>query len=767
MRTGIPRRAFLKQSAFGIAGAVLTCVDLSGFPLPAQQAQNGMGGSSTSSNGVTDKSQATTDVSGGTMAEYLFRLIKKPPDYSQDLPLIADSRKRALAAGPKALQYVLERAGTQDAKQSLALKRMGYDGLAQLWSYEGDMQKAIANYRLEYEILGELGETARVLEMVEKIGIAELRLGENENWCRHHNSSSSIFPLSAEAHFTQTDAAHDAIRQFLEYLKQKPDDLEVRWLLNMANMMLGTYPQGVAKKYLIPPNVFKAAEDTVRFTDIAPAVGLNIFDMAGGAIVDDFDNDGLPDVVVSSYNAIQHMRYFHNNGDGTFSEQTEKAGLADQFGGLNIIQTDYNNDGRPDIYVMRGAYEEPMRKSLLRNNGDGTFTDVTQQAGLAVPATMSQTAVWADFDNDGWLDLFVGNELTPSQLFHNNGDGTFTDIAPKAGVDRSAFTKSVVAGDYDNDGYMDLYVSNWGEKNFLYHNNGDGTFTDVAARLQVDLPLQSFTSWFFDYNNDGWLDLYVSSLTPSLTQYLRSVLGQTIPEEIQPRLYRNTGKGTFEDVTEETGLAHAGMTMGANFGDIDNDGFLDFYLGTGNPSYATLIPNLMFRNIEGKHFADITYSSGTGTLQKGHAVAFADINNDGQVEMFCKLGGATPGDSYFSALFRNPHPNDNHWITIKLTGVKTNRAAIGARIKLTVSAQHGQRREIHRTVTSGGSFGASPLRQHIGIGKASRINEIEIWWPTSKTHQVFHHVEPNQFIEVKEFESSFAKLKPPTFVLPH
>src|SRR5207247_1674767 len=365
-----------------------------------------------------------------------------------------------------------------------------------------------------------------------------------------------------------------------------------------------------------PPSTFESKQDIGRFEDVAPALGLDTFNMAGGVIMDDFDNDGFLDLVTSSLDPCMPLNFFRNEGNGTFTARASASGLSKQLGGLNLAQVDYNNDGWLDIYVMRGGWEPAMRKSLLKNNGDGTFTDVTRESGLAIPATSSQTAAWLDFDNDGNIDLFVGNESAPSQLFHNNGDGTFADVAHKAGVDRVAFTKGVVAGDYDNDGYPDLYVSNMGEENFLYHNNRNGTFTDVARQLHVEKPIWSFPVWFFDYDNDGWLDLFVSSYSYSLIDVARSYLKVPVQTETL-KLYRNTGKGSFQDVTEEVGLARVFMPMGANFGDVDNDGFLDFYLGTGSPSYGALVPNVLFRNQDGKHFVDITASSGTGHLQKG------------------------------------------------------------------------------------------------------------------------------------------------------
>jgi hypothetical protein len=399
-----------------------------------------------------------------------------------------------------------------------------------------------------------------------------------------------------------------------------------------------------------------------------------------------------------------------------------------------------------------------QRKSLLRNNCDGTFTDVTARSGLSVP-TSTQAAVWVDINNDGLLDLFVGNETGPAQLFLNNGDGTFKDISHAAGIDKVAFTKGVAAADYDNDGYADLFVSNLTGPNFLYHNNHDNTFTEVAASAGVQGPAHGFATWFFDYDNDGWPDLFVTSYFVSVDETARTYLG--LPHNATTlKLYRNMKDGTFKDVTAEVGLDKVFMPMGANFGDIDNDGFLDIYLGTGNPSYGSLVPNVLLRNHDGKYFVDVTASSGTGDLHKGHAVAFADLENNGNEDIVAEMGGATPGDSHAMRVFENPgHGND--WISLKLVGTKSNRSAIGARIKVTVENKGQGMRSIYRTVGSGGSFGASPLQQHIGLGKNARIAELEIWWPTSNTRQHFANVDKNQFLEIKEFATDYAKLDRP------
>ena len=703
--------------------------------------------------------QLVTSVIGDAEVESLFRQYSKPPNYEQNLTLVRDLRHGAVNAGIRQLQSQLALPSTGGEITQDVRDRLMHDHyvLAQLFSYQGEMENAVAHFQAAYDLASSAVAHDDYQDALEKVlGIAHLRRGEVDNCLAHHNVHMCVFPLCPEAQHTLTSGSETAIRHFLKYLEETPDELEEHWLLNLAYMTLGKYPSEVPRKYLIPAAAFESKENIGPFTDVAPTVGLKVFSTAGGVIMDDLDNDGFLDLVVSGMEPGQQLRYFHNNGDGTFTDRSDAAGLANQLGGLNLIQTDYNNDGWTDILVMRGGWLSPVRRSLLRNNGDGTFTDVTREAGLAVPATASQTAVWADFDNDGWLDLFVGNENAPAQLFHNNRDGTFTDIARDAGVDRIAYSKACVAGDYDNDGYPDIYVSNYRGENFLYHNNHDGTFTEVARDLHVEKPIFSFPTWFFDYDNDGWLDLFVSSYIVSVSEVMKSYLGLPVQAETL-KLYKNTG-GSFRDVTKEVGLDRVFMPMGANFGDIDNDGYLDFYLGTGSPSYASLVPNVLFKNIDGKRFVDVTTPTGTGIIQKGHGIAIGNLFNDGDPVIFSEIGGMAPGDAYYSAVFKNTGCRNN-WIDIKLVGVKTNRAAIGARIKLTLASGNGERRTIHRHVTSGGSFGASPFQQHIGVGKAWAIESIEIWWPTSGTRQIFWHVAVNQFVQVTEFAKTYSRLQ--------
>jgi hypothetical protein len=632
--------------------------------------------------------------------------------------------------------------------------------LAQLQAYQGNMDQAVEHWEAAYKIAA-AEIPPGVPPLLEVLGVAYLHKSEMKNNVYRNPGDWCLFPPLLAKPYRVTDDSEKAVQYFLKYLAlkpERPDQLQVRWLLNLAYMTIGKYPSGVPQAYLISPSAFESKQDIGRFVDVAPAAGLNFTAMANGVIADDFENNGLLDLAVSSYDVCAPMRFFHNNADGTFTDRASQAGLSSQLGGLNMIQADYNNDGCTDILVLRGAWEFPMRKSLLRNNCDGTFTDVTREAGLAEPATRTQTAVWADIDNDGFLDLFVGNENGPSQLFRSRGDGTFEDISHSAAVDKIAFTKGVVAADYDNDGFVDFYVSNLYGGNFLYHNNHDRTFTEVSEKAGVHQPQsQSFGTWFFDYDNDGWPDLFVTSYFFSADETLRSYLG--LPRNVQTmKLYHNMKDGTFKDVTAEAGLDKINMPMGANFGDVDNDGFLDIFLATGGPEYGALVPKMFLRNNEGKSFVDITASSGTDELHKGHGVAFADLGNDGKENILVSIGGATPGDAHAFRVFQNPG-NGNDWITVKLVGVKTNRSAIGARIHLTVENEGKPPRSIYRTVGSGGSFGASPLQQHIGLGKSAKIRDLEIWWPTSNTKQNFSNVGINQFIEIKEFAKEYTKLE--------
>lgn len=594
--------------------------------------------------------------------------------------------------------------------------------------------------------------------------IANLRIGEQRNCLAHPGAAACLFPIQRGGVHADRAGSEAARKLLLELLENSPNDLAALWLLNLASMTLGEYPAGVPERWRIDPSVFASEADVGQFRNVAPEVGVANSGLAGGAVLEDLDGDGRLDVVASSWGLDDQLRYLHNDGDGFFSDRTEAGGLTGEVGGLNLNHADYDNDGHPDLLVMRGGWLGPngaFPPSLLRNRGDGTFEDVTEHAGLLVAAQPGQTAAWDDYDGDGWLDLFLGHETSSpddshaSQLFHNERNGRLREIGAAVGLADLGWVKGAVWGDYDNDGRPDLYVSRLGQDNLLFHNEGRGAvggppwvFRDVGRKAGVTGPRMSFPTWFFDYDNDGWLDLFVGGWDAvPMGQVAALALGRPTSAE-RPRLYHNEGNGRFQDVTAQAGLDRVLLAMGANFGDVDEDGWEDIYVGTGAPSLWVLMPNRMFRNDGGRHFQDVTTSGGFGHLQKGHGIAFGDVDGDGDQDVYAVMGGWYSGDVARNVLFENPG-HGRHWIVLRLEGVRSNRSAIGARIDVVIRTVDGER-HIRRVVGTGGSFGSSSLQQEVGLAEAQAISRLEIRWPTSGVIQNFAEVPLDQVYRVRE-----------------
>lgn len=616
--------------------------------------------------------------------------------------------------------------------------------------------------------------------IMKSLAIAYLRLGERMNCIYNHTGESCIYPIANKGIHVNKQGAEKAIELYTKLLRYDGSDLESRWLLNVAYMATGGYPQQVPPNLLMTLPATDSSYTIKPFTDLSARLALNIKNLAGGSVVEDFNNDGYVDIVTSSWSLQEGMHYYINNRNGTFTDATAASGLKELTGGLNMVQTDYNNDGLKDIFVLRGAWKGKFGKepnSLLKNNGDGSFTDVTREAGL-LSFYPTQTATWADFNNDGWLDVFIGNEtmpygkMNPCELYLNNRNGTFTEMAAKTGCSHIGFVKGVTSGDYNNDGFVDLFLSTLNGKKILLKNEGlvQGLchFKDVSMEAGLsNNTTATFTTWFWDYDNDGWLDILVCGyeFNRSLSWYAAAE-ALNIPHGNSGNifLFRNKHDGTFEDVTERSGLNRIAFAMGGNFGDIDNDGWLDFYLGTGNPQYTSLVPNKMFKNIQGKRFADITVPARVGNLQKGHGVSFVDLDNDGDQDIYIEMGGAYVGDAYENALYINPGQNHNHRLLLSLQGSECNRPAIGARIKISFR-ENGSKRILYRDVNSGGSFGANPLLQHIGTGTANQIDEVVIQWPGKTTTQVFKNLPVDSVITIKQGMQTFTttRLQPFNF----
>ncbi len=772
LREIIDRRSFLR-SAFG--GSIGLAASLA-WPLnlaagAAGAAASGLGGSAAAGaqGAGPSASRKPQPESNRKMAELLAKITREAD------PLRNPFRNREQAAILNTLKA-----------QATDPQRLFQIRIRLAWQYldSGDADAALKEYDAIWQYMEETNvpfEERREVEWLTFKAVCYLRMGENENCLENHNGDSCIFPISTKAVHKLERGSRGAVAVLTELLGKYPGCLRARWLLNIAYMTLGEYPARVPKEWLLEPRLFASEYDIKHFPDIAADVGLDVHGLSGGVVLEDFDNDGFLDVMVSSWGLHDQVRLFHNNGDGTFTDRTEEAGLMGLTGGLNMIHCDYNNDGFMDVMILRGAWmgsEGHYPFSLLRNNGDFTFTDVTEEAGM-LRLRPSHSAAWFDYNGDGWLDVFVvaetkNGDKVACELYRNNGDGTFTECAAENGLDFVGFYKAAVTADYNNDGRPDIFLSRLDGPRKLLRNDGPAgadkspgarwKFTDVAYEAGIGGPPESFTCWFFDYDNDGWPDILVTGyLIQDVGDIAADYLGLPYAGQ-RTKLYRNNGDGTFSDVSKECGLDKLLLSMGASFGDLDNDGWLDCYFGTGNPDLSVLIPNRMFRNDGGRRFQDVTTSGGFGQLQKGHGVAFGDINNSGTQDIYTVIGGAVEGDHFQNQLFANPG-HGNNWLKLKLEGVKTNRAALGARVKVVVQTEEGER-AMYRTVGTGGSFGSTTVRQEIGLGKATVIRRVEIFWPVTGITQVVQGLEINHLYHITEGVEEPTRVKLRSFKWP-
>jgi len=532
----------------------------------------------------------------------------------------------------------------------------------------------------------------------------------------------------------------------------------------------------------------------VTFVDIAREAGLKSPNVWGGInkkkyIVEakgsgvaffDYDNDGWIDIYLSNGvrfeetytpdNApIQHL--YRNNGNGTFTDVTVKAGLARTGWGTGVSVGDYDNDGWDDLFCSYWGHN-----ILWHNNGDGTFTDVTKKAGLWEERVRWGTgSTFLDYDRDGFLDLFVANYIEldlkkvpmPGQagtcqwkgipvmcgphglpggvniLYHNNGDGTFSDVSHKAGVLKPGprYSITAVSYDFDNDGWPDIYVAVDSEPSILFHNNHDGTFSDIAteagcAYSEEGQEQAGMGVGVGDYDCNGWFDIFKTNFSDDT-----------------PNLYRNNGDGTFTDVTFFSGLGinTRYVCWGAGFTDYDNDGWTDIFHVTGHvypeiESYhldaGFLSPRVVYRNLGNGKFKDVSKEMGPAVTSRfsSRGCAFGDFDNDGDVDVLVLNMNDYP------SLARNEGGNKNNWIEIKLLGTKANRTAIGARVRV-VTGKRAQMDEVH----SGTSvMSQSDLRLQFGLGQVKQIDLIEVKWPTTQNIEKFTNIEANQILTIKE-----------------
>ena len=497
----------------------------------------------------------------------------------------------------------------------------------------------------------------------------------------------------------------------------------------------------------------------------------------GGVALLDFDNDGYLDIFFTNGARIPslvkddasfHNRLYRNNHDGTFTDVTEHAGLAGQGYSMGAAAADFDNDGWTDLYVT--GFD---RNILYHNNGDGTFTDVTERARVtgrdaSGKKLWSMGAAWLDYDNDGRLDLFVTNYLDwsfanprlcgepgkrlscspayfpgqPNLLYHNNGDGSFTEVSTTAGIGQHIGKgMSVAIADYDGDGFTDIFVSNDNERNFLFHNEHGRGFVEVGVESAVaftedGVPISGMGADFRDLNNDGRPDLIVTALE-----------GETFP------LYLNEGHGFFTPATYQTGIGFASRRMsgwGVGAYDFNNDGFKDLFVANAHVSENVGLygkhqyrqPNAVFLNTGKAMFRDVTAQAGEAmsTAAAHRGTAFGDLNNDGMVDAVVSAIGS-PAEILF-----NTTSGGGHWLLIQTQGRQSNRDGIGTLIKVT--GQSGLVQYNHVS-TASGYASSSDKRVHFGLGADARILQIELRWPSGKA-QVLHDVPADQILKVTE-----------------
>jgi len=601
----------------------------------------------------------------------------------------------------------------------------------------GRLEKRLKSAPDDHKTRVELGEILGKCGLYEQSEAELLKVPQGSSWYARSRHEAAVSMGRAGRLRRAAELGVDA-------LNADPANERARYWLWLTARKMGDYPGFVPQQHRMDVVVGRE-KPVVSFTDIAPKIGLDKTSGGRGIAIFDYDNDGYLDIAIGA--AHGGCNLYHNNGDGTFTDVSIGSGIDKSVNTFALLAADYNNDGFVDLYVTRlGFYGGDGE--LLRNNGDGTFTNVTEQAGLSAwgPAF---GASWVDYDNDGFLDLYICNNLgglfdrkTPNRLFHNNGDGTFSETTEAAGLKTIWPTIGCAWGDYDNDGFQDLFVSNAMGRSQLYHNNGDGTFTDVSEKAGVTESGFGTNATFWDFDNDGWLDIvqFVWSDHEDVIHTMR--FGEAPPNGTPMRVYRNNRDGTFTQVNRELNLNGAWGTMSASVGDVNNDGYVDFILGNGSPKMDRLDPMVLLE-FDGAQFRNTTFAAGLAYRGKSHGVTCGDLFGDGRMSMLVAAGGQYPGDLMTTSVYYADKLAGNY-LNVRLVGARSNRSAIGARV-----AVQADGRWQYRQVSGGTNFGCLPLEQHFGFGSTRCIDAVEIRWP-SGLQQRFEGLEINHTFEFTE-----------------
>jgi hypothetical protein len=583
----------------------------------------------------------------------------------------------------------------------------------------------------------------------------------------HDHNAQLMCSLPLTRFHDRAESARAAAKIFERLLdRYDPSNRLYQWLLNFNYMTAGGFPQEVPAKYLVRGDFIEAFYGGGRkaveakyahlsFNENARGLGVDTFNAGKGVAVEDFDRDGYLDIATGGN--FDLVKFYHNEGGRNFTDRTKEAGLDQIKQPFVISSADYDNDGWVDLFFARpfGNY------ALYRNRGDGTFGDVTAQAGLldAKPAdhiAATWVAAWGDVDNDGDLDLFLaqwGFKLPfvrnlmakprmDSALFINEG-GRFVERAKQWGLGPTVEDQYFIGaafGDYDRDGFPDLFLSSpLRHTSVLLHNAGGRGFepTDLIGRGEG-----GFVASFIDFNHDGRLDVYQAGFADAKTSVEQVVFGEHRDTYRSGRttIFVQSPDGKFQERADLFDMP-AG-TMGSSFGDINNDGCYDFYLGTGTPEAWFILPKLMYvGEPEGRRCADrltnISMLHGLGSIQKGHGIVFFDFDNDGDEDIYSSLGGMWPADKWPNQFFVNESRLKNSWVSIRLRGRRTNYYGVGATIRVAAESPKGEEIVRYALMDQRTGFGSSPYLAHVGLMDAARIKGVEVYWPGSGCTKVY------------------------------
>ncbi len=551
----------------------------------------------------------------------------------------------------------------------------------------------------------------------------------------------------------------DALAIFREVVSDPQGaPLKVFWYANIAQEAAGVPPDQRAPRFPFRADLtFPATGAEKVFVDIAKSLNVDRYDGLGPTAWGDVDHDGDDDLFTcgcDSYGAL-----LRDDGE-RFTDVSREVGLEHVQSGYSATLADSDGDGWLDVYVGRDGWNGPARNGLYRNR-EGHFEDATEKAGVGDPGS-SFVHLWTDVERDGDLDLYVANGITGggdiNNLYKNKGDGTFENATRAAGLEEPRGTKTigVAVGDYDDDGLPDLFCSGYQTTNRLYHNEGQGRFVERARAAGVegrDHVSTGYVSFFADVDGDLDLDILRTSLAP-FDEVMAGMSSLADPAQAQqmiknaPKLYRNQGGGAFQEDGAAMGLLHGFGVMGAGVADLDNDGWLDVYLGTGDPDLGRLEPDRYLHNEGGKAFRDLTFAMSLGNLGKGHGVTFIDRDRDGDLDIYAQEGGFVMGDAWSNAFYENrTHAAGNHWLHVLLEGVDSNREGIDAKVLVTAGG-----RTLLRERRNGEGFGSSnsPALE-FGLAGADKVDRVEIRWPSGAV-QTFDDAPLDARIFVREGE---------------